>query len=157
MANTIGERHCVMDFSKFSKWRNVYATLVASAVSLAMGCSFKPSTANTYPCDFGVYSKFRQTIEIIECEGMGSVYPDGLIVPTHGPAPTKTFFFPRQKRFPERIRIRWKIGTENFSQEIVFPQVEKGSEGMLCLELSQDNVWNLIFEKETVLKVETKR
>ncbi len=131
--------------------------LLLSLIAAFIGCDLEPSPARTYPCTFGVYSRFKETVRIIDCEGLGSVYPGGIIVPTSGPAPTATFNFPRQKSFPARFLIRWKLGTESansdsesqkFSQEVVFPKVEKGSEGMLRLELSEDNVWNLTFVKE---------
>lgn len=125
--------------------------VILAAVCLA-GCSFEPSHANTYPCHFGVYSRFDRTVYIERCEGIGSVYPDGYVTKTTGPAPSSTFFFPRQRWLPERIRIHWRIETDRFTQDIDFPQVEKGSDGMLRLELSEDNIWSLSFQKDSTQK-----
>lgn len=117
------------------------------AVSLVQGCSFEPSKTNTYPCDVGVFSRFDQTIRILDCEGMGYAYPSGLISKTSGLAPTKTFFFPRQRRLPERFTIHWQVESEKFSQELPMPMVKKGSDGMLRFELSSENEWSLTFEE----------
>lgn len=124
--------------------------VVIALASISPGCSMEPSKSNTYPCDFGVYSKFPLTVKIIECKGIGNVYPSGLITKTSGLAlsPSKTFFFPRQKRLPRSFVIRWKVEEEEHSQELVMPPIAKGSFGMLRLELSEANVWQLSFEKE---------
>ena len=131
----------------------VLAVLLAFFFSI--GCDQDPSVSDTYPCKYVVYSDLDTDAAITSCEGIGSAYPDGFVRRNSQRSPTKVFFFPRQRSFPKSFRIKWKTiqdtedGTneksEEYVQELEVPSMEKGSEGELRLDLSEENEWSLKF------------
>lgn len=128
--------------------------LLLTAILIA-GCKSQENPLDTYPCTMVVYSHFDSDVIISECEGIGNVYPHGIIKRNSNRSPSAVFIFPRQSYYPKRLTIKWRKRAQGekisdhrsaeLSQELEVPQIEKGIDGELQFELSQDNVWSLKF------------
>lgn len=132
--------------------------LVGVSVFGFMGCESRmPRIGDTYPGEMAVLSKFPLPIRIVDCEGLGSAQPGG-IVTVHQSGdnyPQKISSYPRLKFFPSSFTIRWRsaaraedlVGSEtrdtDLTQRIDLPQNLKGTKARLLFVLDDKGVWSV--------------
>jgi len=103
----------------------------------------------TYTNTFAVYSEQSDTIEILNCDGLGGAQPSGITVPS-SKSPSSICRFPRQRKLPDEFTIRWRNmrTEEEFQQEMTFPRLPQGGLGRIKCLLDKENVWEWTYDPD---------
>ena len=120
------------------------------------GKFWRAERKNTYPGEMAVLSNFGLPIRIVDCQGLGSAQPGGIIVVkrTNDGYPQSRYAYPRLKSLPESVVIRWRSASQaeeltsaelretDFQQRVALPANLKGTDGLLLFILDESNTWS---------------
>lgn len=92
-------------------------------------------------------------VEIVGCVGLNGMYPQGSLSPRHTLG--REYFqglwsFGRTAVIPKNFEIQWRVGDapEIHKQQLTLDCVPKGGDGVIVLEISEENQWRVWFKSE---------